>query len=170
MYRSSQNIINFLFAFYILANFASLNASSKEDRAKGMVLLSFYGDSLGLPGEFNFDVKQYALGSKSSHYSNAFYNDPWAIWNTSKSIAKEEKGIISDDSYFKLFLLNSYFKFLSDKKRNHSDMLLYDHLFSLRSKPLKSDKQQPWFNAYQEHLSDWFKMYDISQCLSLIHI
>ncbi len=123
-----------LLACFVFCSFKVLRAQtntlkiSRTDKVDGALLMSIYGDALGLPYEFNQDVSASAAAMRRLHVSQSKlksfqHADPWGVW---PEHGKAQKAYLSDDSYFKLDVLKNYLKWLSRNDLKPSDIVFTD--------------------------------------------
>ena len=88
-----------------------MNQQLLNDRIKGMVYFSLYGDCIGFPHEFNFDLNsEVRMQTKDEFLELKHCSDPWGCWEDFDNISPESSGILSDDSYYKLEIFIPYLK------------------------------------------------------------
>ncbi len=121
-----------------------------EDRIKGMVFLSLYGDALGFPHEFKFNKERKAeLLTKSEFLRPSDCNDPWACWSSYDQILPEQSGILSDDSFYKLKIQIPFLK----KYGYYSDEAFAEHCLAILDQP-------SFIPAMKAQVIDWLYMLD----------
>ena len=86
---------------------------SLEDRLRGMLLLSAYGDALGADHESQREIHTAPLPDRLPEQTLAAEPDPWQYWATTHQLDSPVKGLTTDDTAFKLFLLHPWLEQVS---------------------------------------------------------
>ncbi len=119
-----------------------------KDKLKGLVYSSLLGDALGLPHEFDFDpARPCELFRKKEFLKPSMCSDPWGCWSAYDDIAADQKGILSDDSFFKLEVLIPYLS----KHSHYRDDTFAKYCLSALKDPKYS-------KIARSHFVDWLFM------------
>jgi ADP-ribosylglycohydrolase len=139
-----------------------------EDKLRGMLLLSAYGDALGAPHEGK--PPQFPLCSQIPP-TRSFYrqgDSPWWIWLPAEHIPDDTIGMVTDDTLYRLFVLYPYVSYVLKNELRHDEATFYSFLCAeahLSQEGIIPDARLPnvfWCHR-RRHLQDWIKMFTAAQ-------
>ena len=127
-----------------------------EDRLRGMLLLSAYGDALGSDHEQQAEVHSAPLPERLPEQTLEAETNPWRYWPTTQQLNAPVKGLTTDDTAFKLFLLHPWLQ----------EVLASNSIFDERDfrhflAQLKTSEIQPtWIRTPRDaQIDSWLEMY-----------
>ena len=127
-----------------------------EDRLRGMLLLSAYGDALGSDHEQQEVVHSAPLPNRLPEQTLVAETNPWRYWATTDQLNPPVKGLTTDDTAFKLFLLHPWLQ-----KVLASNSIFDERDFRRFLAQLKTSEIQPtWIRTPRDaQIDSWLDMY-----------
>ena len=129
---------------------------SVKDRLRGMLLLSAYGDALGADHEAQREIHNAPLPVRLPEQTLVAEPDPWQYWATTRQLDPPVKGLITDDTAFKLFLLHPWLEKVLVGDSSFDETGFRKFLVELKS----SDTQPAWIRSPRNsQIESWLDMY-----------
>ena len=131
-------------------------APALEDRLRGMLLLSAYGDALGADHESQRAIHRAPLPKRLPEQTLVSEPDRWGYWATTDQLDPPVKGLTTDDTAFKLFILHPWLQKVLASGSQFDETGFRQFLARLQS----SEIQPSWIRAPRDaQIESWLGMY-----------
>ena len=140
----------------------SLIINPLPQKILNMYKLSLYGDALGAPTEGSFNSVK-IMDLKPAVYFHGHSANQWGMWASPQSYKNASVGLVTDDSFYKAFVLQRYRLWMAINELPPTD-LNFSHFLVSESNLLKR-KNYPFHSensSFQrmltQHIADWLGM------------
>ena len=126
------------------------------DRLRGMLLLSAYGDALGADHEAQREIHRDPFPHRLPEQHLVANPDRWGYWATAAQLHPPVKGLTTDDTAFKLFILHPWLQQVLCGKSLFNETGFCQFLTQLKS----NDIQPAWIRVPRNgQIESWLDMY-----------
>lgn len=127
------------------------------DQLRGMILFSAYGDAMGANHEVKRCIHPAPFPNRLPQQQLIAEPDRWGYWLTSDHLTGLAKGIPTDDTSFKLFILHPWLQHVLEYDSQINETSFREFIVTLKSRPSKPD----WiFRPRNAQIDSWLDMYD----------
>ena len=127
-----------------------------DDRLRGMLLLSAYGDALGSDHEQQQEIHSAPLPDRLPEQTLVADTNPWRYWATTHQLNPPVKGLTTDDTAFKLFLLHPWIQEVQTHESSFDETGFRQFLAKLKT----NEVQPTWIRAPRDaQIDNWLDMY-----------
>ena len=131
-----------------------------EDRLRGMLLLAAYGDALGSDHEQQEEIHSAPLPERLPEQTLVVDPNPWRYWATVDQLNAPVKGLTTDDTAFKLFLLHPWLQEVLANDSSFDETGFRRFLVQLKS----TEIQPTWIRTPRDaQIKGWLSMYDAAE-------
>ena len=130
-----------------------------QERLRGMMLLSAYGDALGADHETNHSIHPAPFPDRLPEQTLESEPDKWGYWVTTNELGPTAKGATTDDTAFKLFLLHPWLQQILAGNSQLGEPAFIQFLTELKSTAPRPGWIDPPRNA---QIDSWLDMYRAS--------
>ena len=131
-----------------------------EDRLRGMLLLTAYGDALGSDHEQQEEIHSAPLPERLPKQTLAVDPNPWRYWATVDQLNPPVKGLTTDDTAFKLFLLHPWLQEVLANNSSFDETGFRQFLVQLKSREI----QPAWIRSPRDaQIEGWLRMYGAAE-------
>ena len=131
-----------------------------RERLRGMMLLSAYGDALGADHETNNAIHPAPFPKQLPQQTLDPEPDKWGYWVTTNELDSTAKGVTTDDTAFKLFLLHPWLQQILVGDSQLGETAFVEFISELKLTTLQPDWIGPPRNA---QIVSWLDMYRASE-------
>lgn len=130
------------------------------DRLRGMMLLSAYGDALGADHETQRAIHSAPIPKTLPEQTLLADPDKWGYWITQDQIGSPVKGVTTDDTAFKLFILHPWLRQILEGNSDLNENAFRQFIYQLKS----SSTQPTWLaQPRNAQIDSWLDMYRASE-------
>ena len=127
-----------------------------EDRLRGMMLLSAYGDAMGADHESQRAIHSAPLPTRLPEQNLIADADRWGYWASTNQLNPPVKGLTTDDTAFKLFILHPWLEEISAGDSSLNETSFRQFLTQLKS----SEIEPAWIRTPRDaQIDSWLDMY-----------
>ena len=127
-----------------------------KDRLRGMLLLSAYGDALGSDHEETRTIHGAPFPDGLPEQTVVVEPDHWAYWATTQQLSPPVKGLTTDDTAFKLFILHPWLEEVLVGGSSFDESGFRQFLPQLKA----SEIQPAWIRTPRDaQIDSWLDMY-----------
>ena len=129
---------------------------SVEDRLRGMFLTAAYGDAMGAAHEETREIHVAPFPDRLPEQTLVAEPDRWGYWPTNDQLDPPVKGVVTDDTAFKLFILHPWLQEVLTNGSPFSEIGFLQFLPKLKSNGI----QPTWIRTPRDaQIESWQDMY-----------